>query len=170
MTPQTIPDRLLADDELLNRLFAESNNFALREDVRALMAEAHNAIVEAAALSAPEGDMARALEWVRAMVGDNAGSRMHLPAIEEAIATYDPERAGAFSGTTPQPGDGVVEANALSADELVELDKLVADVGPQHALNIFVELRAAIAGKVDEADRSIAELKRRTAAPSAKGG
>ena len=72
--------------------------------------------------------------------------------------------------TTPQPGGGVVEANALSADELVELDKLVADVGPQHALNIFVELRAAIAGKVDEADRSIAELKRRTAAPSAKGG
>ena len=69
----------------------------------------------AAALSAPEGDMARALEWVRAMVGDNAGSRMHLPAIEEAIVAYDPARAGARSGkgVTPPPGDGVVVPRAL---------------------------------------------------------
>ena len=105
----TLPDRLLADDELLNRLFAESNNFALREDVRALIAEAHNAIVEAAALSAPEGDMARALEWVRE-VAKYPGNRPTeiLSDIEEAIAAYDPERAGARSGkaTTPQPGDG----------------------------------------------------------------
>ncbi len=165
----------------------------------------------AAALSAPEGDMALALEWVRDVAGACSDEeRAALDCIEEAIAAYDPEHVGAFSGklsgreagvevhvgadsvdlrwvskeakhsfngrigahplyTTPQLGGGVVEANALSADELVELDKLVADVGPQQALNMFVELRAQIAGKVDEADRCIAELKRRAAAPSAKG-
>ena len=62
----------------------------------------------AAALSGrvPEGDMARALEWLRGfgwVVPDTVKS-----AIEEAIAAYDPERAGARSGkvTTLQPGDG----------------------------------------------------------------
>lgn len=36
--------------------------------------------------------MARALEWVRAECGfyNNAEARTHLPAIEEAIAAYDP--------------------------------------------------------------------------------
>ena len=214
MTPSTLPARLLAFSAQWEREGNAPETVAiLRESAAAL------------SVRAPEGDMARALEWLRGfgwVVPDTVKS-----AIEEAIAAYDPERAGAFSGklsgreavvpthehvgriigaarkridnaheshgeqwkiggrtainfieerlhraypTTPPPGGGVVEANALSADELVELDKLVADVGPQHALNIFVELRAAIAGKVDEADRSIAELKRRTAAPSAKGG
>ena len=65
----------------------------------------------AAALSVPvpEGDMARALEWVRE-VAKYPGNRPTeiLAAIEEAIAAYDPERAGARSGkvTTLQPGDG----------------------------------------------------------------
>lgn len=50
----------------------------------------------AAALSAPEGDMARALEWLRGfgwVVPDTVKS-----AIEEAIVAYDPARAGAYSG------------------------------------------------------------------------
>ena len=61
----TLPARLLADDELLNWLFAESNNFALHEDVRALLAVTHNAIVEAAAaLSVPESlEAVTQLEW-----------------------------------------------------------------------------------------------------------
>jgi len=47
----------------------------------------------------PEGDMARALEWVRE-VAKYPGNRPTeiLAAIEEAIAAYDPERAGAQSG------------------------------------------------------------------------
>ena len=47
-------------------------------------------------LSAPEGDMARALEWLRGfgwVVPDTVKS-----AIEEAIVAYDPARAGAYSG------------------------------------------------------------------------
>lgn len=52
-------------------------------------------------------DMALALKWVREIGMCNAP--FHVAAIEEAIAAYDPERAGAFSGKLSgreQPGDG----------------------------------------------------------------
>ena len=82
MTTPTLPDRLLA----------EANLAVVPPRTAEILREAH------AALSGrvPEGDMARALEWLRGfgwVVPDTVKS-----AIEEAIAAYDPERAGAFSG------------------------------------------------------------------------
>lgn len=45
-----------------------------------------------------DGDMARALDWVRALAAPcSAEEREALSAIEEAIAAYDPERVGAVT-------------------------------------------------------------------------
>lgn len=154
MTTPTLPARLLSDiDDLLSAVPAKIHDETRWvRDACAALREA------AAALSVPDGR-----EVVAWRVKNLDGNWMYFDFKPDYLENAQPLY------TTPPPGGGVVEANALSADELVELDKLVADVGPQQALNMFVELRAAIAGKVDEADRSIAELKRRTAAPSAKG-
>lgn len=56
----------------------------------------------AAALSGrvPDGDMARALEWVQECAVEDKNASRYLPAIEEAIAAYDPKAGGrtALSG------------------------------------------------------------------------
>ena len=129
MTTPTLPDRLLAEADFTRQLFP----VAIGPDLAHLKARESMLREAAAALSVrvPEGDMARALEWLRGfgwVVPDTVKS-----AIEEAIAAYDPERSGAYSGKlsgreavatvkhgtklyiTPQPGDGVCRAESARA-------------------------------------------------------
>jgi hypothetical protein len=121
----TLPDRLLACPFCGSEAVAE--NFVVEACVRCLSCKAQvvrqhgtyddtglpaaiaawNRREAATALSVrvPEGDMARALEWVRMCAREFSGTleeisiaNSALASIEEAIAAY----------TTPQPGDGVV--------------------------------------------------------------
>ena len=68
--------------------------------------------------------MARALEWVRAecVVYSNPEARTHLPAIEEAIAAYDPNCGGR---TVRVVDDAMVEAvwNALDPGDVPGLTR-----------------------------------------------
>jgi hypothetical protein len=59
------------------------------------------AYAEEGAKPMSEGDMERALQWVREETQGTLGQRENLPLIEEAVAAYDPERV-ARAGHTVQ--------------------------------------------------------------------
>ena len=69
--------------------------------------------------TAAPGDMARALEWFRAIVqgSEDAADKPHIAAIEEAIAAYDPVRMAKCGNTVAAPGDVEGRARELLAAE-----------------------------------------------------
>lgn len=108
--------KALADTDLIG----PAAHFRPEEEViqtRVLRALAkHNAAVQIAApdhiadagkmIAAPdEGDMARALEWVRSEAPISDFGNSIVSAIEEAIAAYDPERMAKCGNTVAAPGD-----------------------------------------------------------------
>lgn len=63
-----------------------------------------------------DASMSRALEWVRALAEVAPYvEREHLPAIEEAVAAYDPTNCGARTVRVVDDGDGVRACSVLTA-------------------------------------------------------